>query len=110
MDGPCDHGGIRMHLPDGGDAMRDMTGLVLAVLRGDDDGRMAILGNCDQESVLMLAAGVLAAMLMAAVRGESDPDAPPSALTAEQLDAAEAILITGIESPDDNPGPWQDGR
>ena len=105
MSGPCDHGGIHMHLPDG-DSVRDVVGLILATLRGDSEGRAAIRGNCNTESVDEFLEGMVAAMLIAAVRHGQDPDAPPGPLTERELQAAEAILITGIEGPDDNLSQW----
>jgi len=105
MAGPCDHGGIHIELPPGGDTPRDVLALIRAILRGDDEGQAAILANADLSSVVHMLAALTAAWLSAAARGETDPDAPPRALTEQELQAAEAILITMIEGP----GPGTEG-
>lgn len=99
MAGPTDDGGMRLNLPDGEDTARDMIGLIIATLRGDEQGQAAILANTDVDSLVRMLATTLAAILAGGVR--ADPDAPPSALTDEQLHAIEAILVTGITGPGD---------
>jgi hypothetical protein len=104
--GPGDHGGIGGWLTDPEETTRDATGLVRAVLRGDDEGQDAILANADLRSLAQLLAATVAAMLTASVRGgQEDPDTAPGPLTEEELQAAEAILATGIEGPGDELGP-----
>lgn len=102
MAGPCGHGGIHGSLPDGADSARDATALILAILRGDEEGQQAILGNADLQSLVHLLASIAAAMIAGAAG--ADPDAPPGALTTGELHAVEAILVTGITGPDDELG------
>ena len=107
MAGPCDHGGMHLYLPDdAADVARDTVALVRAVLRGDEDGQAAILAHADLRGLVHLLATMAAAYFAACARGGvADPDAAPEPLTEAELQAAEAILIAGLEGPDDELGP-----
>jgi hypothetical protein len=104
MAGPSDDGGIGIDIPGGADAVRDMHALIRAILRGDDEGQAAILAGASLPGLARLLAATIAALLTAIICSEADPDAPPSALTGEQLLAAESILLAGVTGPDDDPG------
>ena len=105
MAGPCGCGGIGCILPEGSDGARDAVALVRAVLRADEEGQAAILAHADLRDVVHMLAAMVAACFAAAARGGADPDAAPGPLTEAELQAAEAMLITGIEGPDDDLGP-----
>jgi len=99
MAGPNDTGGFRINVPPGSDAVRDMQALVLAVMRGDEEGQQVILDNADLQSLVHVLAVTVAACLTG--RPGADPDAPPGRLTDAELQDAEARLITAIAGPDD---------
>jgi hypothetical protein len=103
MAGPDGHGGINVNLPGGRDVARDFIALVLAVIRGDEEAQKVIRDNADRDGLLSLSMAALASALTYLAGG--DPDAPPSALTGEQLQAIEEALITGIRELADDPGP-----
>ena len=112
MAGPCDHGGIHLNLGDddqAGDALRDMHALIRAILQGDEDGQDVILANAHLRNLAQLLASTVTGCLIAvACGGEADIDAPPTALTDDQLHAVEAFLATAWEGgPDDElDGMW----
>jgi len=100
-------GGFEFSDP-GDDVIRDTFGLILAILRLDEDGQQAILDNADLRGLAFTCAAIAAACVTATVRrDETDLDTPPAALTGEQLQHAQAFLamaFTRPGDPDHHPG------
>jgi hypothetical protein len=103
-------GGFQLSYPGGAESVRVMLGLVRAILWEDEDRQQAMVADVDPGArpLVLTLATALASSLVARVP-DRDLDAPPFALTVEQRQHAEAVLVMAITRPDDDdPGPEGD--